>query len=56
LRPFHLPWALALLLVPALAPAHTTAGTHVHEGDLGSLLALAVIAGIAVWLDRRPKG
>ena len=56
MRPFHLPSALALLLAPALASAHTTAGTHLHGGDLGSLSLLAVIAGIAVWLDRRSKG
>ena len=47
----------ALRILPLLAPmatvAHTASDAHVHGGDLASLLLLAVIAGIAIWVDRR---
>ena len=41
------------LLAPAVATAHGASAGHLHGGDLGSLLLLAAIAGIAVWIDRR---
>ena len=44
---------LVPLLSPALASAHTTAGAHAHEGDLAGLLVIALLAGLAAWLDRR---
>ena len=40
-------------LLPLTAVAHGAADAHVHGTDLGSLLLLAVIAGVAVWIDRR---
>ena len=56
MHPFRLSSLAAVaagLLMPMAAVAHGAADAHVHEGDLTSLLLLAAIAGVAIWIDRR---